>query len=267
MGSGRGDGGVKRYVEDLQRSRVYTLTREELVAKSGASATAVASAVTRLKKHKRLTEPRRGFLVLLPLEYQDSGHLPPTWWLDDLMRFLAQPYYVGILSAAAIHGAAEQSAGAFHVITDRSSRSIVAGRTRIDFFMKDAVDRAGTQNVRTETGSMVVSNPEETAFDLVRYARASENLGDIARVLAGLGAQLDADKLVDRAAHFELTVSQRLGYLLDLTGHRHVTKPLQAWVTNRNPVRAPLDWTDRPFAGPVDRRWTVVVNRTVEAQG
>jgi predicted transcriptional regulator of viral defense system len=67
---------------------------------------------------------REGFYVIVPLEYASSGILPPEWFIDELMKFLRQPYYVGLLSAAAIHGAAHQQPQEFHVVIPEALRSI-----------------------------------------------------------------------------------------------------------------------------------------------
>jgi hypothetical protein len=87
------------------------------------------------------------------------------------MRFLGQPYYVGLLSAAAIHGAAHQQPMVFQVITDRPTRPARAGRVRIEFHMSRQVESAPVLEVRTETGSMRVSTPETAAYDLVASPR------------------------------------------------------------------------------------------------
>jgi len=46
--------------------------------------------------------------VLVPLEYLHAGAPPPSWFIDDLMKAMERPYYVGLLSAAGIHGASHQ---------------------------------------------------------------------------------------------------------------------------------------------------------------
>ena len=113
---------------------------------------------------------------------------------------------------------------------------------------------------------MRVSTPEETAFDLVRYAGVAGHLNNVATVLADLALQLDPKGLAEVAAHFEESVAQKLGYLLDLVGATDRTAELHAWLTARNPSRAPLVYGSRPFAGPVDPRWHVVVNRAIEVE-
>ncbi|MFV2069397.1 MAG: type IV toxin-antitoxin system AbiEi family antitoxin [Pirellulales bacterium] len=110
-----------------------------------------------------------------------------------------RPHYVGLLTAAAQHGASHQQPQEFQVITDRSVRSLVAGRARIRFFASKFVDKAATRNVKTPTGTMRVATPETTAMDLVRFARAAGHLGNVATVLAELASSLDPKKLLAAA--------------------------------------------------------------------
>jgi hypothetical protein len=95
------------------------------------STVAIEAALRRLKRRGRIASPRRGFYVLVPVEYREAGCPPVSWFIDDLMRFLKQPDYVGLLSAAAIHGAAHQQPMLFQVVTDRPSRPVRVGRVRI----------------------------------------------------------------------------------------------------------------------------------------
>jgi len=185
--------------------------------------------------------------------------------IDDIMRFLDQPYYVGLLTAAAIHGAAHHRPQEFQVVTDRPTRQITVGRVRIRFVQKCTIHEAAVQEVKTETGTMPVSTPEETAFDLVHYAALASHLDNVATVLADLAPRLDPKRLVAVATHFEESVAQKLGYLLDRVGVTDRTAELDAWLNARNASRAPLVYGPRPFAGRVDPRWKVVVNRTIEA--
>ena len=78
--------------------------------------------------------------------------------------------------------------------------------------------------------------------------------------------ELGADKLVEAAERtaVELSIVQRLGYLLDLVGHRDLTSPLSDWLTARDTSVVPLR-PDRPTSGaPTARKWRVRVNEQVE---
>jgi hypothetical protein len=58
-------------------------------------AIAIKRAAGRLVGSGRLVAPRRGFFIIVPLEYKTAGGLPPSWFIDEFMRFHQQPYYVG----------------------------------------------------------------------------------------------------------------------------------------------------------------------------
>jgi len=43
------------------------------------------------------------------VEYRVAGAPPASWYIDDFMKAVGTPYYVGVLTAAALHGAAHQA--------------------------------------------------------------------------------------------------------------------------------------------------------------
>jgi predicted transcriptional regulator of viral defense system len=255
------------FVEDLQARGRYTFTRAEGASGNGRSEVALEAALRRLKRRSRIASPRRGFYVLVPVEYREAGCPPASWFIDDLMRFLKQPYYVGLLSAAAIHGAAHQQPMVFQVVTDRPTRAAHAGRVRIAFHMSRIVESAPVAEVQTETGSMRVSSPEATAFDLVRFAPAAGHLSNVATVLGELAEKLDPAALAKLAHAYAAPEAQRLGYLLEQLGKRDLAEPLMASLEDRRhrPVLlAPGQAHDVDQALP-DPRWRVIPNVTVEA--
>src|SRR5450756_2468572 len=124
---------VSSFIDQLQATGRYTFSVADVQAALPASEIALDNAIRRLDKAGRIVTPRRGFYVIVPTEYRAAGSPPPSWFVDDLMHFLGQPYYVGLLSAAAIHGASHQQPMEFQVITDRPTRRGLAGRARIQF--------------------------------------------------------------------------------------------------------------------------------------
>ncbi len=113
------------------------------------------------------------------------------------MRHIGRSYYVALLSAAALHGAGHQQPMAFQVLADAAERDIEVGRVRIEFHVSNRMSGAATQGMQTETGTMVVSTPETTAFDLVRFPSAAGYWSNIATVLSELAGQLDPSRLKD----------------------------------------------------------------------
>ena len=112
---------------------------------------------------------------------------------------------------------------------------------------------------------MRVSTPEATALDLVRYVASSGQLGNVATVLAELSEKIDPAKLVAAAeAEVELSVVQRLGFLLDHFASNKVVSPLAKWIAVKHPRPVPLRPERNPKAREKDARWQVLVNEHVE---
>ena len=82
---------VAACIDELQQDGISTVTRCELEERAGASRAAVTAAVGRLKRSGRLAEPRRGFLVIVPLEYRSLGTLSAAWFIDTRGRASERP--------------------------------------------------------------------------------------------------------------------------------------------------------------------------------
>jgi predicted transcriptional regulator of viral defense system len=253
-------------VENLQARGRYTFTRVEGLGGEHRSELALEAALRRLKGRHRIVSPRRGFYVLVPPEYRAAGCPPASWFIDDLMRFLDRPYYVGLLSAAAIHGAAHQQPMIFQVVTDRPTRPAGAGRVRIEFHMSRRIEAVPVVQVQTETGTMRVSSAEATALDLVRFARSAGHLSNVATVLAELADKLDPATLAKLAQTYAVPVGQRLGYLLQRLGQLELAASLARGLESRRRRIVLLAPGEARGEAPADSRWSVVPNAIVEVE-
>jgi hypothetical protein len=82
------------------------------------------------------------------------------------------------------------------------------------------MDLAITAQLKTSSGSIPISTPEMTAYDLVRYRKRAGSIDHTATVLAELAEHMDARRLLSIAEMGEeVPVIKRLGYLLERTGH------------------------------------------------
>lgn len=258
---------LSELVDSYQASGRYVLTREQALAALEVSGEALKKAVQRLVAKRRLAAVRRGFFVIVPVEYREAGAPPPAWFVDDLMKYYGQPYYVGLLSAAALHGAAHQQPQEFQIVTNEQLRPAVVGRARLRFFRKRDIERTPTMEMRTETGAIRVSTPEATALDLLRYLEAAGHLGNVVTVLAELAEKMNAQRLADIAkVEGDVYTAQRLGYLLEQVGAGEVGAALAAWIAEQRPRFVPLR-SDRPARRAAkDARWRVLVNEKVETE-
>jgi predicted transcriptional regulator of viral defense system len=256
---------LRRYVDRLQESGRYTFARDEALKELDMSPAALKLAARRLSRQGRLVSPQRGFFVIVPLEYKSSGSPPPPWFIDQLMEFRSEPYYVGLLSAAALHGAAHQQPQEFQVTTGRQMRLAVAGRSRIRFLLKKHIKRTETIRLKTETGTMKASTPESTTLDLVRYAPHAGGLNNLATILSALAEKIDLKGLIEAARRDDdLPSAQRLGFLLEHIGEKARVEPLAEWIKSSRARTICL----HP-GGPVRRarksaRWRLIVNEDIE---
>lgn len=259
---------LPEYIDRLQQSGRYTFRRQDAIRDLPLSPLAVKRAAERLLVQGRLVAPRRGLFVIVPLEYKSAGAPPPSWFIDALMGFHAAPYYVCLLSAAALHGAAAQQPQEFQVMTNRQLRPATAGRGRIRFLMKKNLEKTPTEPVKTETGSMRVSTPEATAVDLVRYVEYAGGWSNVAEVLGDLAEKLESNRLMEVArANDDFAAAQRLGFLLEKAGAVDKMAPLLQWVEGEKPRAVPLR-PDRSYAGaPRDARWRLFLNEEIEVAG
>lgn len=258
---------LEKWIDDLQTHGRYTFIRADAVAGCGRSHEAVKKSLQRLVRRGRIVKVKDYFFIIVPLEYASTGAPPPSWFIHDLMASMQRPYYVGLLSAAAVHGASHHQPQEFQVITDRPVRQLAAGRTTIRFFASKFVTKGSVTTVKTPTGSMRVSTPETTAVDLVRFARAAGNLDHVATVLAEMSSSLDAKKLLNAVRIIEdVPNAQRLGYILDHVNGRRSTSVLHAWLERRISRLVPLHTGLSVSHASEDRRWHVLVNRSLEVE-
>lgn len=239
---------------------------EELKQSVPSSPEALKAAIRRLMKKGHLVMPYRGFYVIVPPEYRSLGCRPAEQFIPDLMQHLGEVYYVGLLSAAAYHGAAHHRPQVFQVMVAKPRRAIQCGRVRVDFIVKKNVHDMPTQWRNTPAGILKFSTPECTAFDLVGYFKQCGWLDNVATVLAELAEKLDGQKLVSLVERLPTAWAQRLGYLLELVGASRLAEPLADCIDMKRPVRTPL----LPSAGikgaRYDGRWRLFVNIEVEAE-
>lgn len=257
-------GALYEWIEALPEEGRYVFSRRDVNAVTDASAAAIKMTLYRLKKSGVIVAPKRDFFVIVPREYRAAGCPPASWFIDHLMRHLDRRYYVGLLSAAALHGAGHQQPMTFQVVVDAAERDIEVGRVRIEFHTSSIFDSAATEAMQTETGMMKVATPETTAFDLVRFPAAAGYWNNIATVLSELAEKLDPEKLAVEAARVARTDVQRLGWLLDFVEQPGLSAALAATVAEKRLLPTPLTGARESAGAPLDPRWRVLVNDDVE---
>lgn len=252
-----------RDLPDLLLSRgQHVFTSEDAAALLGSGGGAVRKGLERLADANQIVSPGRGLYVVVPPEYRSWATVPASHFIDAMMQALDRRYYVALLSAAELHGAAHHAPQVFQVMVDRPVADRDLGRTRLRFFTGRhvaAVD-AGTRN--TPTGTMRVASPELTAVDIVDHLAAAGGINNAATILAELELT-HPDALASYARQRDRATARRLGWLLelldsdlDLTSLRDVAAPGQGTPSDLRP--------GAPRRGRTDPAWNVRVNTSVQ---
>ena len=256
------------YVDRIQSEGRYFFTREEVLKFHPESENAVKLALNRLSRKKRILSVRRGFYVIIPAEYTASGILPPSLFIEDLMNYVDKSYYLGLLSAAAIHGAAHQRPQEYHVITTAPERTISSAGIRIKFFVKSGNwEKYALLEHKTDVGYLKVSGPELTAIDLIAYEKRIGGLNRVITILEELSEKINDTQLLTQAKNSSaLSHIQRLGYLLDKVLYKKkLVVPLKGWIQKQKLFQIPLKCgvPMKGFLADID--WKIIINAEVES--
>ena len=248
----------------------YTFTHDDIVsAFPEMSNGTLARSLTREVSKGRIFSPLRGFYVVIPEEYLLRGTVPQSLYLDDMMRHLGRKYYVSLLSAAEMHGAAHQAPMDFFVMIEPPSmRDKKTDKYKTLFFCKKQLSNAYVEKRQTRTGYINVSCPELTAVDLITYQSKIGSVTRAATVLAELVEKVDFSRLTpDFVDIVPISSLQRLGYIFDnVLEERKAAEDvfglLKCAGVSLQPI--PLRTGSSTDGFKKDEKWKVIVNVEIE---
>ena len=260
--------------ERLVHGRAY-FSREEALVTLDLKPDALASALTRLVKKRRLANPRHGFYLILRSEDQVAGAPDPMRWIEPLMKHHGLDYRISLLRAAAFHGSSHQAAMVFQVVAPKQLRDFEIGRHRLQFLYQtpEAFGKvnqlAYLAQMKSEAGFAKVAGVELTLLDCARYFHKAGGISGVAQIVKDIGAKANPRTLARVAAGYENSSVRRLGYLLEHAGHARQANALEPFVKKAK-TAVPLDPSVKPLieslAEPHEKeaKWKLVINEPVE---
>ena len=262
---------IRNWIYERLISGLPTFSYEEVrMAFVNLSEQVVRNELYRLANQKVIVSPYKRFYVIIPPHYAAKGIVPPYYYIDHLMRYLDKPYYVSLLSAAELLGAAHQRPQRYYVTTTFPTfQSSKKKNSLLAWQFRKMIPDSFLQTKNTETGTVKFSSPELTAIDLVQYARTIGGLSRAATVIQELVEVMDVSKITEKILDYT-TVStlQRLGFMLEHVIMEQVMADALYDVLVRSGKRfgyVPLshfaEWgvdTER------DKRWKILINTQIE---
>lgn len=215
----RSRGLVTRLLDQREAQGRVLFTAGELAEQGQLSLLAVQRQLAHLgARVARLPGRPEAFLIVAP-EHRERGAPPVLWWLDAYMQLRRQPYYVGLLSAAELHGSSQQAVQVVQVLTSKVTRPILLGRLRVEFHVKKEVELTPTVQPSGMRSPVAVSTPEATAVDLIEYSHCIGGVARAADVIAGMAPVFTVAGLRQALARDPRhPTHQRLGYVLQTLG-------------------------------------------------
>lgn len=244
-------------VEELQS--VFSETSYEHIKKE----------LNRLSTQKIVVSVYKGFYVIIPVQYASKGVVPPLYYVDQLMKYLDKPYYISLLSAAEILGAAHQRPQRFYITTLRPSVNVSKSKNPIlEWIFRTNIPAQFLLQKNSQTGTIRYSNAELTAVDLVQHNHYVGGLTRVTTILSELIELTDfRDKIDSLLEFFNISTLQRLGYLLEVVLEEQEQADViyeQILKTNRRLNYIILDVHNSSEPTELNKRWRIKINTNIE---
>ena len=258
-------GAGEKFVDECVASGRSGFSVDDAMRKTGLEERSAKDQLRRLGKRVTRVARWQSFFVIKGDGDVAFGGPRYDRWLDDYFAWLGHPYYVGLHSAAAIHGSQPQALQMIQIVTDAPRRDVLLGRQRLKFFVKSRCSIAQVQDAPGAFAPMKVSTPETTVFDMVRYA---PRIGGIARVAETIRPLLHLLKPASLKRVLEkeneVATMQRLGFLFEKMERQNLASTVEKQLLDRL-VWVPLGSGAKSEASaPRNQRWRVVENMDVE---
>lgn len=229
----------------------------------------ITSELYRLSKQSIIVSVYKCFYTVMPVQYSARGVVPPLYYIDQLMSYLGKPYYISLLSAAELHGAAHQRPQKFSVTTilPKTTTSSQYNNQLMWNYRREIPENLLMQK-NSETSRVKFSSPELTAVDLVQYNQLIGGLSMAATVLEELLEYTDFNKQFETLLSVtNIPTLQRLGYIaeviLEETEQANTLFNLLK-SNNKRMKKVPLDSDHSTDGCQIDNRWNVIINQTIE---
>ena len=264
---------VRSWIEDLPKRGRITFSIEDVKRQFPNITKATArSSIYRLANKGRVCSVWRDYYVVVPDEYALRGIVPPIEYIENLMSHLGYNYYVGLLSAAALHGSSHQQPQSFTVVTNSDNiKSKVSQNVDLRFFVKSRINKEFLQRRNASYGEVMISDPLMTALDLILYENRIGGLERAAAVIDGLAEELSITNSKPLLwESFPIPVIQRLGYIVEsVLGYPELGNAVHQQVRSmgngfRKSLLDPRIKPSNADEYTFDQKWKIIVNTNLE---
>jgi predicted transcriptional regulator of viral defense system len=232
--------------------------------------TALKRVLDRLSKKGKVVSVFKGYYIVIPPQYLSKGILPPSMFIDGLMKFLERKYYLALLNAAALHGASHQQPQEYFVITEYPVlRATNKKGLKINYIStRQLPPEVLTEKKKTETGYITVSNPVLTAIDLINYERKIGGLNRATTIISELVESIRTKDINEELINYASVSSlQRLGYILEeMLNRKDLAEKIKKQCNNAGKkfYLIPLKASGKKSKDVLNEKWKLMINAQIE---
>ena len=205
-----------RLVSQLEFESAILIDLDTIQRLTGLDRNSARILATRLVKKGWLARVRRGVYQFVPA--QMGGYERQDWFM--VLQAVRAPYHLSFLAAAYHYGLTPQRPTLAQIATPRLIRARYA--TPEHGIEQVIVAESQFFGMREETRdglTITIAEPEKAVIDCLAAVKRCGGILEVARIVHRAARRLDVATLVDYAIRVGTkTLSQRLGYLLELAG-------------------------------------------------
>lgn len=209
---------ISEWIENREMTGFPTFSYQEVRETFPSLATkTVPNELRGLCRNKRIQSVHKGFYTAVPIQFKDRGIVPPCNYIGQLMAYLEKPYYISLLSAGVLHVAAHQRPQRLSIMTVLPRVSFPKDSNKHLFCgYRKEIPKSLLCETNSDTGTILYSNAELTAIDLIQFSHLVGGLSAATTVIEELTEKTDFEQYGDNLMNVTtLSTIQRLGYILD----------------------------------------------------
>jgi len=234
------------------------------------SETSLRRQLDRLSEKQKIVSIFKGYYIIVSPQYASKGVLPPTLFIDNLMKFLNRKYYVALLNASALHGASHQQPQEYFVVTEypvlrtTKKKGILVNYISTRILPPDLL----TEKKKTEAGYITISNQILTAVDLINYEKKIGGLNRASTIINELAENIKKKDITNEFVNYSNVSSlQRLGYILDEILNKKELAERIFSLCRKNKIKfylIPLKASAKKDKERINKKWKLIINTEIE---
>ena len=259
---------ISEYIKRLQSFEEYSFSLEEAMENSSKDAIAVKREISRLTEKKDLINLRKGFYLIIPPRYATSEKLPIQLYAGKLFKYLYRRYYVGLYSAARIHGASHQQSQRDYLIIEVPKLNAIRKKNfDIQFFTTGNWPRTNIETKKSDAGEYDISSPALTFIDLIHHHTKIGGLNRILASLEELTEEIKEQDILSLTSWYEhKSTLQRAGFLLEeFTGKNPLADIIFEKLKQQLFYPVLLSPRKNQKPGSANNRWKIDINIRLES--